>query len=99
MVFDRTIFDFCSEQNRNLFRTKREFVRYIFNFDTPSKHVKEEEMLKDYQKFLGMNLIVDIDNNCVTVNHEQYIVDSYSRWMLLQHLCYIQLTLEVLILI
>ena len=45
-----------------------------------SKHVKEVEMLKDYQKFLGMNLIVDIDNNCVTVNHEQYIVDRYSTF-------------------
>ena len=43
-----------------------------------SKHVKEVEMLTDYRKFLGMNLIMDIDNNNVTVNHEQHIVDRYS---------------------
>jgi hypothetical protein len=45
-----------------------------------SKHVKEVEMLRDNQKFLGMNFIVVIDNNCVTVNHEQYIVDRYSTF-------------------
>jgi len=43
-----------------------------------SKHVKKVEMFTDYRKFLGMNLIMDIDNNNVTVNHEQYIVDRYS---------------------
>ena len=51
-----------------------------YYMDEFSKHVKEAEMLKDYQKFLGMNLIMDIDNNCITVNHEQYIVDRYSTF-------------------
>ena len=45
-----------------------------------SKHVKEVEMLIDYRKFLGMNLIMDIDNNNITVNHEQYIADRYSTF-------------------
>jgi hypothetical protein len=51
-----------------------------YYMDEFSKHVKEAEMLKDYRKFLGMNLIMDIDNNCITVNHEQYIVDRYSTF-------------------
>ena len=31
-------------------------------------------------KFLGMNLIMDLDHNYITVNHEEYIVDRYSAF-------------------
>jgi hypothetical protein len=41
-------------------------------------HVKKATISRDFKRFLGMDIEIDSDNNCVKLSHSVYILERYS---------------------